>query len=1486
MNDTNLRQDQLSPVKQALIKVQEMRAELDEIKYRRHEPIAIIGVGLRFPGGAKDLDSYRRLLLEGFDAISEVPSDRWDIEAFYDPDPEAPGKMYSRHGGFLDQVDRFDPGFFGISPREAANMDPQQRILLEVGWEAIEHAGYGPDQLAESSTGIFLAINNSDYFRMLLTPLDRIDAYSTTGNAASITASRLAYFLNLKGPSIAIDTACSSSLVALHLAVQSLRSGESSMALVGAVNLILTPEITINFCKSRMLAADGKCKTFDAAADGYVRGEGCAMMVVKRLSDARADGDHVLALIRGSAINQDGRSGGITAPNGPAQEAVILAALKDAGVKPDEIDYVEAHGTATTLGDPIETRALGAIFGRGRPKNRRLVIGSVKTNIGHLEAAAGMAGLIKAALALKYGEIPPHLHLKQVNPHIPLDELGLAIPTETMPWPASEGPRMAGVSSFGLSGTNAQVVLESPEEEPPPQDAPDRPLHVLALSAKGTPELEEIAKRFDNHIATHRSESFADVCFTANTGRAHFNHRLAIVAESTEQAREGLFGFSHGRKTNGFFYGAMEDDVLQPKIAFLFTGQGAQHEGMGRRLFETEPLFREALQRCEEFLLPYLDQKLLRVMYPSESSAASLLDDTVYAQPALFSLEYALMKLWQSWGVKPAAVMGHSLGEYAAACAAGVFSLENGLKFVAQRARLAGSPPTDGGMAVVFADQERVAAAIAPFGKDLSLAAINGATNTVISGTSQAIDAATAKFEAEGVSCKRLNISCAFHSPLLGPILEPFEEVAAEIKFSKPRIALISNLTAQPVTGEEMCRPDYWRRHLCEPVRFSESIATLIRQGFSTFVEIGPRPVLLGMARPLVPEDSAAWLPSLRTNVDDSAQMLESLSLLYIRGAKVDWEGFDRGRSRRRLPLPTYPFQRARYWLDQREQRRSERIPDPSAIWQFVVDSGRCQANQGPLDLRVETYPDKWRRLEHLTTAYITRTLLQLGVFKDPNEAYSVDEVLQRFAILPNYHKLLSRWLLRLTRMGLLRLHERRFKNPEPLEMPFLDQRLKEAGEAFADQTFFLDYIERCGNMLADILTGRQDPLETLFPGGSSELAERLYGDWVVSRQISGIAASVVTAVVSGHVDARPLRILELGAGTGGTTGTVLRMLPPRPIEYWFTDVSEFFFIRAQEKYQDYPFVRYGALDIERNPLTQGFPSGSFDVVLATNVLHATLNLETAVDHVLTLLTPRGVLILSEITEDFAWLDITTGLIEGWQRFEDTWRKDSPLLSPQQWKEALMSRGFEDVQTIPEAGSASEVLGQHVIVARAPFRGQIPGTVPAIDSISTAAPTRFDNIPKGTERPSLQRSDEFLQRVMDALPQERHEIVVDCVRTQLAGVLRLDSAHLPNRRGRLLDMGIDSLMAVELRNRLSAVMGLRRKLPATLVFDYPTAEAIAGFLEREFLDICEKAKPEPEQRSEATAGRTITSVRIAQMSDEQVESMLLERLKKKQEAKE
>ena len=916
MSHNSVNPDYHSLLKGALVELKKMRAELDSAERAKTEPIAIVGMGCRFPGGVNNPETYWQLLHNGVDAITEIPSDRWDVDAYYDRNKEVPGKMYTRYGAFIDDVDRFDPQFFEISPREAMSMDPQQRLLLEVTWEALENGGIAPQSLRGSQTGVFMGVCFDDYAKFNVKSVDttRIDAYDALGNFRSVAAGRISYFLGLHGPTMQLDTTCSSALLGVHLACQSLRNRESNIALAGGVNLMLEPGTTVGFSKLKALSPDGRCKTFDATANGYARGEGCGVVVLKRLSDAIADGDLIHGLVRGSAANHDGRSNGLTAPNGSAQEALLHQALNNAKVKPHQIQYVEAHGTGTSLGDPIEVSALGRVLGQGRSKDNPLTIGSVKTNFGHTETAAGVAGLIKVVLSLQNRQIPPHLHFKEPNPFISWQKFSLVVPTKLTPWQARDDGRFAGVSSFGMSGTNVHAIIE---QAPEPNfvhsevKLTERSHHLLSLSAKSKEALHSLVNRYQQFLESHPKISLADICFTANTGRDRFEHRLSVVTESKAQLAEQLKAFSNGAKTTGVANGSLTNNQ-SPKIAFLFTGQGSQYAGMGRQLFETQPVFRATLFRCDAILRPYLDKPLLKLLY-SELDRTSL-NETAYTQPSLFAFEYALAELWQSWGIKPDVVMGHSLGEYVAATIAGVFSLEDALKLIVHRANLMQALPSNGEMVAIFAGEELVKDCL-NFDGEVAIAGLNSPENTVISGRHHAIAKVLAALEDRGIEYRKLNVSHAFHSPLMEPMLADFEQVASEVSYSKPQIDIVSNVTGELVT-EEIATPQYWCRHIRQPVKFTASLATLDREGYELFLEIGAKPTLLGMGRQCLTDDNKVWLPSLRWGREDWQQMLESLGELYVRGVSVDWVGFDRDYPRHKVVLPTYPFQHKRYWVE------------------------------------------------------------------------------------------------------------------------------------------------------------------------------------------------------------------------------------------------------------------------------------------------------------------------------------------------------------------------------------------------------------------------------------------------------------------------------------------------------------------------------------------------------------------------------------------
>ncbi|MDT5120224.1 MAG: hypothetical protein QOE30_5963 [Mycobacterium sp.] len=895
---------------------------------RTDEPIAIVAVACRFPG-APDPEAFWEVLSGGVDAIREVPEDRFDIDEFYDPDPETPGKIYSRFGGFLDEIDGFDPEFFGISPREAVWIEPQQRLMLETSWEGLERAGYSPASLRGSRTGVFVGVAANEYAHLLSAEsVDKIEPYFITGNALNAISGRVAFALGLEGPAVAVDTACSSSLVAVHQARQALHSGDCDLAVAGGVNVLLSPVTIIAASRARMLSPNGRCATFDAAADGYVRSEGCGVLVLKRMSDAVRDGDRICAVIPSSAVNQDGASSGLTVPNGGAQQRLIATALARAGLVGGDVDYLEAHGTGTPLGDPIEVQAAGAVYGAARDADRPLLIGSVKTNIGHLESASGAAGLIKVVLSLQHEMLPQSLHFESPSPHIPWDSLPVRVVDKAIPWQANGRPRRAGVSSFGFTGTNAHVLIEeAPAQSPtddeystgdiavaPESETQDEPVDVLPLSARSPQALVALAQRYGEWLDIHPKVDIADVCFTAGVGRSHFEHRAALVVDSVEGARELLAELAENRVRPGVVRGECTD---RPTTAWLFTGQGSQYPGMARELFDAEPIFADTVTRCADAVNGILPRPLLEVLFATDretgGKAGETLRHTSFAQPALFAVEMGLARLWQSWGVQPDVVLGHSVGQYAAACVAGVFSLEDGARLMAERGRLFGSLPDGGQMVAVFADPKYVEE-IANEYPQVSVAAYNG-PNTVLSGPGADLEQIVATCGNDGVRCSRLETSHAFHSELLEPVLGEFESYAARLQFAVPTLPLICNRTGAVLTADTPLDAQYWRRHSRQPVQFAESVHTVAALGCSVLMEIGPQPVLTGAAVQIWPEHLAAprAIVSLRKGVGDRRQIAEALSAAYVSGHRPTFAALHR-QPRRRLELPTYPFQRRRFW--------------------------------------------------------------------------------------------------------------------------------------------------------------------------------------------------------------------------------------------------------------------------------------------------------------------------------------------------------------------------------------------------------------------------------------------------------------------------------------------------------------------------------------------------------------------------------------------
>ena len=1237
MSDFLTRIAKLSPQRLALL-ANELNERLQALENERSTPVAIVGMGCRYPGGADDPQSFWALLRDGVDAIREVPADRWDVDSLYDPDPETPGRMATRWGGFIDGPDRFDPKFFGIAPAEAVTMDPQQRLLLETTWEALEDAGINSASLAGSATGVFVGLCNSDYaFHALRAPRETITAHMASGLSHAVASGRISYLLGLQGPSATVDTSCSASLMAVHLACQSLRRRESNLALAGGANVILNPEITMALSRSRMMAPDGRCKAFSDDANGFVRAEGSGMLVLRRLDDALSDGNRILAVIRGSAANQDGKSSGLTAPNGSAQEAVLRAALADAGMGSDELQYIEAHGTGTALGDPIEIGALAQVFAGRSHQTGPLWTGSVKSNVGHLESAAGIAGLMKLVLAILHAEIPASLHVGRPTRRIAWASLPIRVASRREPWPQAEGLRAGGVSSFGFSGTNVHVIVqEAPRVEEPAAEGFETQPQVVVLSAKTETALRRMAERLANRLEARPELPLAGVARTLMMGRAPFDHRLALVACSCQEVVAQLRRFP----------GA---DVLQgrvaehePRIGFWFASD-ALPDPCERSLMASAPLFREKIRECDAILSAEAGVSLTDWFEVGTNGNPAVVPAEIRSALSV-AVQIALASLLQSCSVEPMLVAGSGIGAIPAAWCAGVLRLEDALR--------------------------------------LAFAVSRGDARTV-------------------------------------------EELSQTLPMGTPHRPWF-------VGGEEGPLAPWTQRALATGAALP--LSEQQKENARAWVVIGDAETEEGL-----PSPGIRLVRREGTGVD---AFVRSAAELYVLGCTPDLTRLYGQSVARTVALPTYPFERERYWLEvepaslpnhpEPAQALAEPAEtaglDPLSDWLYEVTwepRPRPSGDQEfprlsevleqyaavPASEAVLQIGEATQRVQALCAGYALRSLENLGLRRGPGGSFTLEELCDRLQIAPARARIAHRLVGILAEDGVVTRAGDRFRFVEGKAPADPDTEWTALSALHPEIQIELGILKRCADQTPAVLRGTCDPMQLVFAAGSVDEAEQIYEKSPICQYFNQAAQEIVSQAV-GRILGRTARILEIGAGTGATTAAVLPALAGRDVAYTFTDLSPVFLTKAREKFRTFAGVDYRLLNVERDPAEQGFESGSFDIVLAANVLHATANLRETVAHARQLLRPGGMLVLIEGSRPDRWLDLTFGLTDGWWRFTDRdLRPDHPLVSCEIWQELFPEQGLHASRAIRYTDHDGAPSQQVLLAACAEDPESAPSTV-------------------------------------------------------------------------------------------------------------------------------------------------------------------------------
>ena len=1261
------------------------------------ESIAIIGMACRFPGADKP-ETFWRNLCDGIESIHFFTEQDHTLLSTQEAWMHEPN--YIKADPCLENVEWFDAPFFNFSSRQAELTSPEHRLFLECAWEALECSGY-TTQHYDGVVGVYAGSGISHYLEYtgqneLLRPSMR-GVEASFGNDLNYLSTLVSYQLNLKGPSLMVQTACSTGLVTIHIASQSLLNGECDMALAGAVNIKGPQKVGYVYQEGGIFSPDGHCRAFDAKAQGTVPGSGIGVVLLKRLSDALTDGDHIHAVIKGSAINNDGSAKvGYSAPSIDGQAAVIADALEIAEVDPRTVTYVETHGTGTTLGDPIEVAALTDAFRLSTDQKEFCAIGSVKSNVGHLGVAAGMPSLIKTTLALKHQLIPPSLHFEQPNPKIDFANSPFYVNHTLSEWKTNGAPRRAGVSSLGVGGTNAHLVLE--EAPPRPSSGPSRPCQLIVVSAKTRSALDALTANLADYLSQHPDLNLADFAYTLSVGRQAFNHRRVLICDQLDQAQQQL------KSLDPQCVLTQRQTPRKRPMIFMFSGQGAQYLNMAGELYQKESTFREQVDTCATYLDPLLGLDLRHILYPDDEhmeAAAQKLAQTEIAQPALFVIEYALAKLWMSWGICPTAMIGHSIGEYVAATLAGVFSLEAALTIVAKRGQLMQQLSPGRMLAIPLPEDE-----IAPLlGEELALAVINGPSSCVVSGQTEAILALQDQLADQGVECRPLHTSHGFHSQMMDPILDAFKEQVQQFSLNPPQIPYISNFTGTWIETEAATDPHYWASHLRQTVRFSDGLQVMLEEPTHVFLEVGPGRTLSTLVKQhpaKLPEQVV--LTSLhhpKENQSDIGFILNTVGRLWLGGVQIDWNKFYAHECRYRLPLPTYPFERHRYWLASRNtsEASSASTSLTDSLWRSLLTTGEKQADVGSADLDEVAYLRDKECLDRLCVAYMNLALRQLGAVKYLEVQRSLEDLCEHCSVSPHYRQLVKHWLQVLVEAGQLQQDGDTFSQLKSDSAgDDIESLLENAKVCWAKAPQIVDLVRACGESLARIIVGDQEPRELfnrLIYKNQDEKATQK-SPW--EEYYSMIMRSILEKLTQSSPPEASLRILEIGAGTGIATVKLLPVLPHKQTQYRFTDIGSSFLTQAKQKFADYPFVQYQLLDIEQTPQPQGFPTHGFDIVIAANVLHATRNINTTLEHVRSLVAPGGFLLLWEITQPQLSFDITWGLLMNPVEDQGSDRTmGNPFLSNQEWRQALKTHGFTDVASFPDTNA----FGHSIILAQA-----------------------------------------------------------------------------------------------------------------------------------------------------------------------------------------